>query len=289
MEWWQAVVLGVVEGLTEYLPVSSTGHLILAQRAMNIPSSEAADAFAICIQAGAIVAVLGLYAQHVRDMVLGLLGRNREGLRLAGNVIVAFLPAAVVGLLLSKQIKAHLFGLWPVVGAWVAGGVLILVVARRPELWRKPAVRRKPLPEGRIPPEGERGLADLTMSGALVIGLFQCLALWPGTSRSLVTILGGVAVGLSLQAAVEFSFLLGVVTLLAATAHDALKHGPAMLEAYSWESLAIGFLFATVTAAAAVAWMVHYLKRHGLALFGYYRIALGLVVAALLALGYLSP
>jgi undecaprenyl-diphosphatase len=274
MEWWQALVLGVVEGVTEYLPVSSTGHLILAQRLMGIPGGEAADAYAICIQAGAIVAVLGLYFRHVREMGLGLLGRNPAGLRLALNIGAAFVPAAVLGLLLEKQIKAHLFGLWPVVAAWLVGGLVILAVA-----WRS----------GKGAQGRGRGVKELTLAAAVAIGLFQCLGMWPGTSRSLVTILGGLAVGLTLPAAVEFSFLLGVVTLLAATAHDALKHGGAMLGAYSWPSLAVGFVAAALTAAAAVAWMVHYLRRHGLAVFGYYRIALGLAVAALLVLGSLDP
>jgi len=132
-------------------------------------------------------------------------------------------------------------------------------------------------------------MTDLTLATALVIGLFQCLALWPGTSRSLVTILGGLAVGLSLTAAVEFSFLLGVGTLLAATAHDALKHGHEMLAAYSVSAIGLGCITAGLTAAAAVAWMVHYLRRHGLAIFGYYRIGLGVIVGALLVLERLSP
>jgi undecaprenyl-diphosphatase len=288
MEWWQAVVLGVVEGVTEFLPVSSTGHLILAQRAMGIAESEAADAYAVCIQAGAILAVLGLYARHVYEMCLGLLGRNPEGLRLFLKLFVAFLPAAVIGLLLAKTIKKELFGLWPVVGAWFVGGVLILVVEwpSKPRLAPPGRLQRG---ERRTPPEGQRGLQDLTLSAALIIGFFQCLALWPGTSRSLVTILGGLAVGLTLDAAVEFSFLLGVGTLLAATGHDAVKHGRVVLDAYSWSAIVIGFVVAALTAAAAVTWMVHYLRRHGLAIFGYYRIGLAIIVGGLIVLERLSP
>jgi len=288
MEWWQAVVLGVVEGVTEYLPVSSTGHLILAQRAMGIKEGDAANAYAICIQAGAILAVLGLYAGRVYEMCLGLLGRSPQGLRLFLKLFVAFLPAAVIGLLLEEMIDKYLFGLWPVVGAWFVGGVLILVVARP----RKPGLAppgRLQRGEPRTPPEGLRGIADLTLSAALIIGFFQCLALWPGTSRSLVTILGGLAVGLTLEAAVEFSFLLGVGTLLAATAHKGMKHGHEILNVYSVSSIGIGFVVAALTATVAVAWMVHYLRRHGLAIFGYYRIGLALVVAALIALDRLSP
>src|SRR5206468_3974472 len=153
MEWWQAVVLGVVEGVTEYLPISSTGHLILAQRAMGIEESEAADAYAVCIQAGAILAVLGLYARRVSEMCLGLVGRNPEGLRLFVKLFVAFLPAAVIGLLLSKTIKVHLFGSKPVVGAWFVGGVVILVVARPPKPGLAPPGRLQ-RGEPRPPPPG---------------------------------------------------------------------------------------------------------------------------------------
>lgn len=273
MSWLEALWLGIVEGVTEYLPVSSTGHLILAQRALGIESSEAADAFAICIQAGAIVAVLALYAGRVRQMVLGILGKDQQGFRLALHVAVAFLPAAVIGLLFEKQIKQHLFGLWPVVIAWLVGGLVILIFARWYRL-QKAHGSKQDLPE-------------LTAQAALVIGLVQCLAMWPGTSRSLVTILGGLLVGLSLEAAVEFSFLLGVVTLLAATGHDAYKHGPAMLDAYSGVSIMAGFVAAALSAAGAVTWMVRYLQRHSLAIFGYYRVLLALVVGWLLLAGKL--
>src|SRR5688572_6811457 len=118
MEWWQALVLGIVEGLTEYLPVSSTGHLLLAQRMMGLEASDAANAYAICIQAGAIVAVLGLYAGRVRQLAAGLVGRDDEGKRLVWCVSAAFLPAAVIGLLFDDLIESYLFGLWPIVTAW---------------------------------------------------------------------------------------------------------------------------------------------------------------------------
>ena len=134
MDWWKALILGIVEGLTEYLPVSSTGHLLLTQRALGIPASASADAFAICIQAGAIVAVLGIYFSRVRQMFFGIIGKDPQGLRMAINVIAAFLPAACIGLLLEKPIKRYLFGgeawgLWPIVAAWFFGGVAILVVS----------------------------------------------------------------------------------------------------------------------------------------------------------------
>lgn len=280
MEWWHALVLGIVEGLTEYLPVSSTGHLLLTQRALGIPQSVSADAFAICIQAGAIVAVLGLYFSRVRQMTLGVLGRNPLGRRMAICVVVAFLPAAVIGLTLEKPIKKYLFGgdawgLWPVVAAWFVGGVAILAVS----WWR---ARRRD--------SGRTGstLDSLTWRMAVAIGLIQCLAMWPGVSRSLVTIVGGVIVGLSLPAAVEFSFLLGVVTLGAATAYDGLKYGREMLDSFGPLALFLGFLGAWVSAVLAVKWMVGYINKHGMQIFGYYRIALALIVTVLLLGGWLS-
>lgn len=278
MEWWQAVILGLVEGLTEYLPVSSTGHLLLAQRLLGIGASDTADAFAICIQVGAIIAVLGLYFSHVRKMALGVLGKNPEGLRLAINIIAAFLPAAICGLILEKPIKKYLFGgdawgMWPIVAAWLVGGIAILAVS----YWKSGQKTGAP----------KLGLADLTWRMAIIIGLIQCVAMWPGVSRSLVTIVGGLLVGLSLPAAVEFSFLLGVLTLSAATAYDGLKHGREMLESFGPLALLLGLLAAWVSAVLAVRWMVSYLNTHGMQIFGYYRIALAIVVGVLLWNGFL--
>jgi undecaprenyl-diphosphatase len=272
MDWWQAAIIGVVEGLTEYLPVSSTAHILLTQRALGLPQDDAADAYAVCVQAGAILAVLGIYARRVGQMLRGLVGKDPAGLRLAINIVVGFLPAAVFGLLLNKKIKEHLFHLWPICAAWFIGGLVILAFA----YW----MRRRGT--------GGRSVMELSVKAALVIGLMQCLGMIPGTSRSLVTILGGLLVGLSMEAALEFSFLLGLVTLTAATVHDGYKHGGAMLRAYDATTMAIGFLAAALAAAVAVTWMLHYLRRRGLAVFGYYRLALALVVAALLWRGLLT-
>jgi undecaprenyl-diphosphatase len=277
----QAIILGVVEGLTEYLPVSSTGHLLLTERIMRIgedkelsateqqKAKEASDAYAICIQAGAIIAVLGLYFGRVKQMLRGLTGGDPLGRRLLINVIAGFLPAAVIGILFNKIIKEYLFGPWPVVAAWLVGGLAILAVSFRNN--RKNHVRR---------PAG--ALDDLSWKMALVIGAAQCIAMWPGTSRSLVTIVGGILVGLSLPAAVEYSFLLGLVTLGAATAYDGIKHGHTMVQTFAPLPIAIGLFFAFVAAVLSVKWMVSYLNRHGLAIFGYYRVALALTVTLLL-------
>ena len=268
----QAFILGLVEGITEYLPISSTGHLLVTQRLLGIDSSNSADAFAICIQVGAILAVLWLYRVRVWKMTLGMLGRDAEGRNLAFSIILAFLPAAVIGLLLEKTIKKYLFGgdewgLWPVVAAWFFGGVAILAVT---------IFRRM---RGATPHSG-LDLEHITLRMAVIVGLFQCLAMWPGVSRSLLTIVGGLLVGLSVPAAVEFSFLLGVVTLSAATAYDALKYGQEMLEHYGPVPLLIGLGAAWLSAVIAVKWMVGYLKSHGLEIFGWYRIGAAIVVAA---------
>lgn len=278
MTIWQAAVLGVVEGVTEYLPVSSTGHLILTQRAMGLGTTaadeEAANAYAICIQAGAIMAVLGLYLTRVKLMLLGVVGKSVEGRRMTINVIAGFIPAAVIGLMFDDLIEQYLFGLWPIVVAWLVGGIAILIVARR-----------KGKHEG---PTGGLDLEQLTWKQAMVVGLLQCVAMWPGTSRSLMTIVGGVVVGLNLAAAVEFSFLLGLVTLSAATAYETLKSGQVMLEMYGFTSLAVGFVTATVSAVIAVKWMVAYLNKHGLEIFGYYRVLLALIIGGLLLGGVMS-
>jgi undecaprenyl-diphosphatase len=277
MDWWQAMVLGIVEGVTEYLPVSSTGHLILTQRLLEIPSDQAACAYAISIQTGAILAVLGLYRVQVKRMLLGVVGKDRQGLTQAVNVMVAFLPAAVFGALFDTVIEEYLFGLWPIIGAWFVGGLAILVVSRR----------RQTIQSGVM--DDDTGLTILNWHTALVIGFAQCLAMWPGTSRSLVTILAGSLVGLRLSSAVEFSFLLGVVTLTAATGFKMMHGGLAMVQAYGLGSMSIGFIFSMISATVSVQWLVGYLNRHSLAIFGIYRVALAMMVVSLLLAGRLMP
>lgn len=290
MEPWQAFLLGLIEGITEYLPVSSTGHLLVAQHLMGIGTKTplekaAADTFAICIQGGAILAVVGLYFKRVLRMILGVCGRDPEGLRLAVAILIGFLPAALIGVLFNDWIEQKLFGMWPVVIAWIAGGVAILAVAR----WSRRGSEKG----------GGVELLEMSWKMALVIGLLQCVAMWPGTSRSLMTIVGGLLVGLSVRAAVEYSFLLGVLTLGAATAKKALWKVPGLDERYDvwfggarlmWDgygplALAVGVAAATVSAALAVKWLVSYLQSHGLAIFGWYRIGLGVLIGLLLAAG----
>lgn len=264
----QSLILGLVEGLTEYLPVSSTGHLIITQYLLGIGKTNAMDAFEICVQGGAILAVLGLYRRRVTEMILGLLGKNPAGLQLLINMVVGFLPAMVIGLLCNKQIKAYLFNAETVCVTWALGGIVILLYVRA----------RAKNGKGF---EG-KSLEELSWKGALGVGFMQCIAMIPGTSRSLMTMLGGLCAGLSVAAAVEFSFLLGLITLGAATAHDALKHGSEMMTEIGWQPLLAGTLMAWASALVAVKWMVGYLNRHSLSLFGWYRLA-----AAAVMLGFI--
>lgn len=264
----QSLILGLVEGLTEYLPVSSTGHLIITQYLLGIGKSSAMDAFEICIQGGAILAVLGLYRRRVTEMVLGLFGKHPAGLQLLINMIVGFLPAAVIGLLCNKLIKGYLFNAETVCVTWALGGIVILLYVRA----------RAKNGKGF---EG-KSLEELSWKGALGVGFMQCIAMIPGTSRSLMTMLGGLCVGLSVSAAVEFSFLLGLITLGAATAHDALKHGQEMMTEIGWGPIVAGTLMAWASALVAVKWMVGYLNRHSLSVFGWYRLA-----AAVVMLGFI--
>jgi undecaprenyl-diphosphatase len=247
----------------------------------------AADCFAICIQGGAIAAVLGLYWPRVSQMFQGLLGRNKEGLHLIFAIIAGFLPAAVIGLIANDWIEEKLFHFKWIAWAWFVGGIGILAIDR----WMKKG-------------GGSKGveLAEITLKMALFVGFAQCIAMWPGTSRSLMTIIGGLLIGMRLSAAVEFSFLLGLVTLGAATAKKAVWPVEGLAENYDqvfggaqlmWDTyglvpLLIGVVAATVSAALAVKWMVGYLNRRGLGVFGWYRIAAAIVAAVMISTNFLN-
>lgn len=287
LESWQAVVLGLVEGITEYLPVSSTGHLIVAASLMGLHDAparaEAVKTFEIAIQGGAIIAVLGLYFPRFVQMLKGLLGKDDAGFALLVNIVIAFIPAAVVGLLLKKAIDAYLFNIPAVIISFVIGGVFMIVVDRK-----MITPRRFAGPSG-----GGKEITDLTPGDALKVGLLQCVSLWPGTSRSMMTITGGAMSGLRPAAAAEFSFLLGMPTLLAATGYslykdmsEAKQHNtPDMLHLLGVTPVLLGALVAAVSAAAAVYWLVGFLNKHGLAPFGYYRLVAAAVLFVLMVMG----
>ncbi|MDP6987042.1 MAG: undecaprenyl-diphosphate phosphatase [Phycisphaerales bacterium] len=276
MDLLQAVILGIVEGITEYLPISSTGHLVLAQWALGLEGHDD-NVYAIVIQGGAILAVLGLYRRRVGQMLHGLMGRCGAGLKLAINLIIAFLPALVLGPLLDDRIESALLRPLPVVIALAAGGVLMLFAAR----WQRSAFH-----EG----DDARSFIDiehLTWKRALLIGLLQCVAMIPGTSRSMMTIVGGMAVGMRPKHAAEFSFLLGLPTLGGATVFKIIKD-PGALNSLGWLPSIVGIAVAFIAAAIAIKWLVAYLSSHGLAIFGWYRLALSTVIAIGLYSGALS-
>jgi undecaprenyl-diphosphatase len=278
---WQAAVLGVVEGLTEYLPVSSTGHLILTGHAMGLSHFSdpahplrsglekvpAVDAFEIVIQLGAILAVLGIYRKRVGQMALGVVGRDAAGLRLLAALAIAFLPAAVIGVLCHHWIKAHLFNPTSVIAALAVGGVLMIVIERY--FWRRGGGTARLTQVDRV-----------AMGQALVIGLAQCLAMWPGTSRSMITMLAALVVGFDMVAAAEFSFLLALPTLGAATLYEGYKSWDVLSRSAGPEVIVIGLVVSGVVAALAVKGFVRWLTGHGLAPFGVYRIALAAAVYA---------
>lgn len=263
MDIFEALILGVVEGLTEFLPVSSTGHLILVSGWLGL-TGEGAKTFEVVIQAGALAGILGLYRTRVAAMLRGLAGADPAGRRLLVNLIVSFLPAAVVGVLLHKAIKHHLFATGPVVAALAGGGVLMVALD---------GYFRRRLAAG-----SGRSLETLTLQQALIIGFAQILALWPGTSRSMVTLVAGMMVGLPAVAAAEYSFLLALPTLGAATLFDAAKGGAGLLAESSVAAIAAGFAAAAVVAVLAVRALLQYLTRRGLAPFGWYRILLAAAV-----------
>jgi undecaprenyl-diphosphatase len=257
----------VVEGITEFLPVSSTGHLLVTQRLLGPGTGAgktAADSYAVAIQLGAILAVISVYRLRIGQIIHGVIGRDDAGRQLLFRLIVAFVPAATIGAAFGSSIKDHLFGPWPVICAWAIGGVFLLC-------WQ--------------PRYGIAALEGLTTRGAAIIGFAQVLALWPGVSRSLVTLVAALAIGMSMAAAVEFSFLLGLATLTAATILDLSKDGPTLVRDYGWRAPILGTIVALATALVAVRWLIGYLRTRPLTIFGWYRLAVAAVAIVLVAAG----
>lgn len=300
-----AIILGVVEGVTEFLPISSTGHLIIASRALGLETEQpltnaagqplwyrapspkypagvpltvklAADTYNVVIQFGAIAAVALLYWSQLLSMARGALGRDPAGRRLLINIIVAFIPAAGLGFLIHDWIDAHLFSIPAVIAAQVAGAGLMLYA----EAWRRRRAASASSASA-VP-------AELTPRQSVNIGALQCLALWPGTSRSMTTIVGGYFSGLDPRRAAEFSFLLGFVTLTAATIYKSYKSGAAMIQVFGWSHVLLGAVVAAITAALSVRFLISWLTRHGLAAFAWYRLGVATLLTVLLASGFLQ-
>ena len=259
-----ALILGIVEGLTEFLPVSSTGHLILAGDLLNF-NDERGKLFEIVIQSGAILAVCWEYRARISGVLAGLT-RDPLAQRLVRNLAIAFMPLAVLGLLFKKAIEAHLFQPVPVALAFIVGALVILWAERREHRIRIHSV-------------DELGALD-----ALKLGIAQAFALIPGTSRSGATIIGGLLFGLSRKAATEFSFFLAIPTLLVATVYLLYKER-ALLTADDLGMWAVGFVAAFVSAFLCVRWLLRYISNHDFTIFAWYRIAFGIVVLATWQLG----
>lgn len=262
----EALLFGVLEGLTEFLPVSSTGHLILLGQGLG-HEDDATKTLEIVIQLGAVLAVVVYYRKLLLELLLGVLRREPARLRLVAALGVAFVPAAGLGYLFHRTIKEQLMGARPVAGALIVGGLVMI----GSEL----ALRRRTLPPVTT-------LEHVTLPKALLIGIAQCASLWPGTSRSMTTIVGGQVAGLRTETAAEFSFLLSIPLLGAATVYDLHKNGGALLAAPDGgAALGVGLLSAFVVSIVVISAFLRYLKRFGLLPFGVYRIGLGILVLAL--------
>lgn len=263
MTWFDAILLGALEGLTEFLPVSSTGHLILLGDWLG-HRGDAAKTWEIVVQLGAVLAVVIYFRRRLGELGRGVWKKDAESVRLAVALGVAFVPAAAAGLLLHRVIKERLFGTVPVGIALVVGGAVMIGVE---------ALR------GRRQDAGGRGMEHVTPARALGIGVAQCFSLWPGASRSMTTIVGGQLAGLTTAAAAEFSFLLAIPTLGAATVFDLLKNGGLLLDAPGGAlALGLGLSVSFAVALLVIAAFLRYLKQFGMAPFGVYRIVLGAVV-----------
>ena len=264
----KAAVMGIVEGLTEFLPISSTGHLILAGALLGF-DDEKAKVFDIAIQTGAIFAVILVYWDKIKSTVLALPTQSRAQ-AFAMNVLIAFVPAVVLGLLFGNIIKAHLFTPLIVASTFIVGGLIILWAERR-------QAAAENVQTGYFARVGD--VDDMTMWDALKVGLVQCLAMVPGTSRSGATIIGGMLLGMSRKAATDFSFFLAIPTLIGAGAYSLYKER-ALLSVADAPIFAVGLVFSFISAWACVRWLLRFVATHSFVGFAYYRIAFGIVVLA---------
>jgi undecaprenyl-diphosphatase len=262
-----AIILGIVEGVTEFLPVSSTGHLILATELLGFDADKWA-AFNVIIQLGAILAIVVLYWRTFWAVLEGLLRNNPMSWRFVRNVLIGFLPSAIIGFILINKIELLLGNAEVVAWALIAGGIAILLIEKLAK------------------PGAIIGVAEMPLKTVLGVGFIQCLAMIPGVSRSGATILGGLSLGVERRTAAEFSFFLAIPTMLGATTLELLKHHDTLLAGASgvgFGAVAVGFVVSFVVAIFVVKGFVHYISRHGFAPFAWYRIVAGAAALAWLA------
>ncbi len=267
----KAAVMGIVEGLTEFLPISSTGHLILAGSLLEMDDAKA-KVFDIAIQTGAIFAVILVYWQKIRATVVGL-PTEKQAQRLALNVLVAFVPAVILGLLFGKTIKAHLFNPVVVATAFIVGGFIILWAENR---------HKNNSTSARV-----EDADTMTLMDAVKVGLVQCLAMIPGTSRSGATIIGGMLLGLSRKAATDFSFYLAIPTLIGAGVYSLYKER-ALLSLADLPMFGVGLLFSFLSAWVCIRWLLQYIASHSFVVFAWYRIVFGLLVLLTAHMGWVN-
>jgi len=256
----KAAVMGIVEGLTEFLPVSSTGHLILTGSLLGMTDAKS-KVFDIAIQSGAILAVFIVYWARIREALGGITNSAKQQ-RFVLNIAIGFLPAGIVGLTVYKAIKAHLFNAPVVAGAFIVGALIILWAEKRNQ------------PQARV-----QTVDDMTALDALKVGLVQCLGMIPGTSRSGATIIGGMLLGLSRKAATDFSFFLAIPTLISAGGYSLWKERHALSVADA-PMFAVGFIVSFLAAWACVRWLLRYVSSHTFIPFAWYRLAFGVIVLA---------
>lgn len=265
----QAIVLGTVQGVTEFLPVSSTGHMILANEFIFKSTEEsslkqqAVNNYMVCIQIGTILTLLVFYRKYILCILRGWLGRDKQGFLLGLKVGLAFIPAGLLGYCLDDYIQLHFYNRFFIGLSLLVGGLAILAL----EKYR------------RVHESVVNDIYDLSIKGAIVIGLFQMIALWPGFSRSLATIIGGIWVGLSLTQAIHFSFLLGLLTSSVATGYKLLKGGWQIFDTIPFDTYILGIVLAFIIGLSTIAIFLKYIQQKGLGIFGYYRIIIGLVLS----------
>ena len=267
MDWIIASIMGLVEGLTEFLPVSSTGHLIITGHLLGFTGPNA-ETFEIVIQLGAILAVCWLYRERIIDVILHMWTRERER-RFAINILIAFIPAVIFGLMFHSIIKTYLFNPLTVAGALIVGGIAIIWIERRPQHVQFETID------------------DIGWREALKVGLAQCLALFPGVSRAGATIMGGIVFGLSRRAATEMSFFLAIPTMLAATVFDVYQNRD-ILSLDDLPVFTVGFVAAFVFAMLAIKGLLRFISHHSFEAFAWYRIVFGLLVLATAVFGWVD-